>query len=264
LTLPRREEGSFFPVKDPTWLYEAAVGDLRGYATVTRDSGAQRGVRARQAQTAILAAAWRLFEEKDYDSITMDDLAKQAGVSRPSLYSYYHSKRSIFLAIAIAVNARFQASARAFLSLEIGEPLLTDLRTWVKNHLIFLKETFWTSVLWDRVVIHDDRLRAEGVRQESQAWNALGEHVLRLRGSPGGNSLAEGMVVLAMLERCWFYWSLSDGPFPFDELIDTTTATVAAIIGLPTSTLLRSSIGAEAVRPPKRHRRVSQGLDPRV
>jgi AcrR family transcriptional regulator len=244
-------------MKDPTWLYDAAVGDSKGYATVTRDTGATPGVRARRAQTAILSAAWRLFEERDYDSITMDDLARQAGVSRPSLYSYYHSKRSIFLAIAIAVNARFQASTRAFLSVEIGEALGADLRTWVKNHLDFLQETFWTTVLWDQLVVHDHRLRAEGVRQESQAWKTLGEHVLRLRGSVEGNSLAEGMVVLAMLERSWFYWSLADAPFPFDELIDTTTATVGAVIGLSTTASSWSSLGTETVRPPKRQRRIS-------
>jgi AcrR family transcriptional regulator len=243
-------------MKDPTWLYAAAVGDITGYATVTRDTGARPGVRARRAQTAILSAAWRLFQEKDYDSITMDDLARAAGVSRPSLYSYYHSKRSIFLAISIAVNARFQASTRAFLSVEIGEALGFDLRTWVKNHLDFLQETFWTTVLWDQLVVHDDRLRTEGVRQESQAWTTLGEHILRLRGSVEGNSIAEGMVVLAMLERSWFYWSLADAPFAFDVLIDTTTAMVGALIALPRTTSSRTSNGTETVRSQKRQRRV--------
>ena len=53
-------------MKDSAWLYEAAVGDSRRYATVTRDTAASPGARARRAQTAILTAAWRLFQEEDY------------------------------------------------------------------------------------------------------------------------------------------------------------------------------------------------------
>ena len=122
--------------------------------------------------------------------------------------------------------------------------------SWIRSHLELLQETFWTTALWDQVVVHDDRLRDEGVRQELRAWKTLGEHVLHLRGeSVERNAVAQGMVVLAMLERSWFYWSLADGPFPFDDLVDTAAATVGAVIGLAASSASRSSVDTGILPP---------------
>ena len=76
-----------------------------GTGTATPDSGpAGRGRRAprvsgEERESAILATAERLLEERSAQQISVDDLARGAGISRPSFYFYFRSKEAVFLAL---------------------------------------------------------------------------------------------------------------------------------------------------------------------
>lgn len=45
----------------------------------------------------IVDAALRLFSESAYDTVQMHDVAKAAGVAKPTLYRYFHTKEDLFL-----------------------------------------------------------------------------------------------------------------------------------------------------------------------
>jgi Transcriptional regulator len=49
----------------------------------------------------ILDAARKVFSEKGYLNARLEDIAAQAGFSKPTLYSYFQDKESIFLSLAI-------------------------------------------------------------------------------------------------------------------------------------------------------------------
>ena len=49
----------------------------------------------------ILDAASALFNAKSYDSVTMDEIAEEADLSRATLYNHYDSKESIYFQIGI-------------------------------------------------------------------------------------------------------------------------------------------------------------------
>jgi AcrR family transcriptional regulator len=63
----------------------------RGRRT-TRPSGDDR-------EQAILATAERLLEDRPFTEISVDDLAKGAGISRPTFYFYFSSKDAVLLAL---------------------------------------------------------------------------------------------------------------------------------------------------------------------
>ena len=63
----------------------------RGRRT-TRPSGDER-------QAAILGTAVRLLEHKKFADISVDDLAKGAGLSRPTFYFYFASKDAVLLSL---------------------------------------------------------------------------------------------------------------------------------------------------------------------
>ncbi len=46
-----------------------------------------------------LEKATRVFRSKGYDGVTIDDLVAGMGVGRPSLYSVFGDKRTIFLRV---------------------------------------------------------------------------------------------------------------------------------------------------------------------
>ena len=58
----------------------------------TRPSGDDR-------EAAILATARRLLETKKFADISVDDLAKGAGISRPTFYFYFPSKEAVVLSL---------------------------------------------------------------------------------------------------------------------------------------------------------------------
>lgn len=45
----------------------------------------------------LLELGWRLFNERPYDEISIDDIAQEAGVSKGLLYHYFSSKRRFYV-----------------------------------------------------------------------------------------------------------------------------------------------------------------------
>jgi AcrR family transcriptional regulator len=68
----------------------------------TRPSGDDR-------EQAILATAERLLEERAFADISVDDLAKGAGISRPTFYFYFKSKEAVLLTLLEPMIARADA-----------------------------------------------------------------------------------------------------------------------------------------------------------
>ena len=70
----------------------------------TRPSGDDR-------EAAILATAERLLEDKTFADISVDDLAKGAGLSRPTFYFYFPSKDAVLLSLMDRVITEADRSA---------------------------------------------------------------------------------------------------------------------------------------------------------
>ncbi len=59
------------------------------------------------AKKRIIDAAYKIFYKKGYHNSTMDDIAREVGVSKASLYSYFKSKEELLQA---ATNEIFKDS----------------------------------------------------------------------------------------------------------------------------------------------------------
>lgn len=87
-----------------------------------------RGRRAARAsgderERAILETAERLLEERPLSEISVDDLAKGAGISRPTFYFYFPSKDAVVLTIIDRlVVATADSREEALKMLAAGEP----------------------------------------------------------------------------------------------------------------------------------------------
>ena len=60
-------------------------------------------------EQAILATAEHLLEERSFADISVDDLAKGAGLSRPTFYFYFKSKEAVLLSLLEPMIARGDA-----------------------------------------------------------------------------------------------------------------------------------------------------------
>lgn len=95
--------------------------------TQTKYSQASRGRRASHhcsddREQAILATAERLLQERPLADFSVDDLAKGAGISRPTFYFYFRSKNAVLLSLLDQMNGKAQAALRALDAVSSGDP----------------------------------------------------------------------------------------------------------------------------------------------
>jgi AcrR family transcriptional regulator len=82
-----------------------------GTAADRRAKHAEHGtVRGERTRRRIIDAAERVFERDDYLTVGVEDIVKEAGVSRGSFYTYFPSKLEVFRVVAAEVTERVDAS----------------------------------------------------------------------------------------------------------------------------------------------------------
>src|SRR5215212_1040595 len=91
--------------------------DAMEAASKPRSAGKGRGRRGTRAsgddrERAILETAERLLEERPLSEISVDDLAKGAGISRPTFYFYFPSRDAVVLTIIERMVPAITAASR--------------------------------------------------------------------------------------------------------------------------------------------------------
>ncbi|WP_409330741.1 TetR/AcrR family transcriptional regulator [Trujillonella humicola] len=105
------------------------------------DGGPGRGRRVRRPsgddrERALLATAERLLEERPLADISVDDLARGAGISRSTFYFYFASKEAVVLALLDRVVGEAQAARSAALAGAAGA------RAAWRAALVTVRDTF--------------------------------------------------------------------------------------------------------------------------
>ena len=73
-------------------------------------------------EQAILATAERLLEQRPLADFSVDDLAKGAGISRPTFYFYFQSKNAVLLSLLDQMNNKAHAALKALDGKLFGDP----------------------------------------------------------------------------------------------------------------------------------------------
>ncbi|WP_079154077.1 TetR/AcrR family transcriptional regulator [Streptomyces subrutilus] len=80
-----------------------------------------------------MATGRKLFADTSYDALSMDDIAKQAGVAKGLIYYYFKSKRGYYLAIVEDSVAELVARAGG----ETGLPAAERVRRTIDGYLSY-------------------------------------------------------------------------------------------------------------------------------
>ena len=207
--------------------------NLRDMSVPASDGTAPRGRRAPRAtgddrELAILATAERLLAEKPLAAISVDDLARGAGISRPTFYFYFASKDAVLLTLLDRVVAEADAMTEA----AFEQPAADARAAWQQAITVYY-ETFrahraltlaWAEArftndevrdLWGRVfdgwvqrcavAIEAERARGAAragapARDLAIALNSMNERVLYATFSADGPAVAESEVVSVLLD----------------------------------------------------------------
>ncbi len=80
----------------------------------------KRRMRAPERRAQLLDVARKVFGRNGFHEVSMEDVAKEAGVTKPILYDHFASKRDLYLALLDADAALLEARVRAALEAPTG------------------------------------------------------------------------------------------------------------------------------------------------
>ena len=129
--------------------------------TSDEDRTAEVPVRRRTRREEILEIAVRLFAERGYHGVSMDDIGAAAGVTGPALYHHFAGKESMLVAALTPVCEDLLAGGRERVTANPGDPRAA-LESLVDFHVAFALDK--PAVI--AVHLHElDRLPEEPRRQ---------------------------------------------------------------------------------------------------
>ena len=86
-------------------------------------------------QTALLQEASRLFAERGYSGVSLEELGAAVGVSGPAVYRHFANKQALLGALLVGVSERLLAGGREVA--RSGAPAAEQLRALVGFHVDF-------------------------------------------------------------------------------------------------------------------------------
>lgn len=109
-----------------------------------------------ERRQVLLEAGARLFAERAYDAVLMEDVAAAAGVSRALLYRHFPSKRDLFAGVYE------QAAEQLLLAtpLDNGKPLTEQLTAGLDTHFDYFEANANSVLAANRVLAGDPTIQA--------------------------------------------------------------------------------------------------------
>jgi len=194
-------------------------------APATREVNWVAGPRADRTRQQILDAANRVFLERSFSAVRVDDIVAEANVSRATFYVYFPSKRDAFLALGIDSVAAGNAVADALD--RVPSPLThANLKAWINRYLDYLEHYGPFIRSWDEALANDPTLQMQSHFNVERFCRRLGLALERLRGRPEGDATLQGLALRGGIEGVWYFWRLSEMAHERDEVVQTLMSCV--------------------------------------
>jgi AcrR family transcriptional regulator len=83
-------------------------------------AGAKRRMRGPERRAQLLVVARRVFGRAGFHGVSMDEVAKEAGVTKPILYDHFNSKEELYVALLDADASSLEERVRSALQAPTG------------------------------------------------------------------------------------------------------------------------------------------------
>jgi AcrR family transcriptional regulator len=170
---------------------------------MARQPADRLGPRAERTIHLILDAARVVFERLGYAGATVDEIAREASISRASVYTYFASKREIFFALgALASNPTRQELLTEALTKPIDfDQCLALVNGWFAVY----EETAGITMIWREAARDDKEMLEIGRKSHLRVCRRFGTALQKRSIGPLGDPTASGLAILAQWEGAWRY-----------------------------------------------------------
>jgi TetR/AcrR family transcriptional regulator len=178
----------------------------------------------------ILEQSKQLFLELGYGGTRIENITEACGISRAGFYTYFPSKRDVFLVLGETTYREISLVVDQFENLPnpCGP---VELDTWVRSYFEFMDMHGAFMLGAAQTGPRDEDVR-ETVRQlHPRTARRLGKMIRAHQSSPHGDETAMGLTVLAMLDRAWYFCHGARFPVDEDALIATVVEVIVSLLG---------------------------------
>jgi AcrR family transcriptional regulator len=136
----------------------------------------------RETREAITRAAWKLFNRRGFDAVTVADIAAAAGVSEKTVFNYFPAKEDLVFAGGMQRAAKLVELVE---SRAAGESIVEPFRQWTMDYLDRVEHdppNELTAI--PRLVMRSDQLRARLFIGWEQEASLLGPVIAEQVGEP--------------------------------------------------------------------------------
>jgi AcrR family transcriptional regulator len=165
-------------------------------AAAGRERPGLRERRKKLTAAELETAAFRLFGERGFDSVTVDDIAAEADVSRRTFFRYFASKEDVLLADHLVQLARLREAMAARPG---DEPVLTALRNAVLSLTSDFEERKEAIILRGRIMRDTPSLQARSLVHQKAWEDAIQQMVAERLGVDPVADLRPGVVAATAL-----------------------------------------------------------------
>jgi AcrR family transcriptional regulator len=142
-----------------------------------REAPANRRRRKSDRRLQLLSAAERLFAERGFLAVRLEDIGAAAGVSGPAIYRHFPNKESLLVELLVGISTRLLAGARAALSRATGATATLD--SLIDFHLDFVLGEPDLIQIQDRDLAHLPAAAERQVRRAQRQYVEIWVGVLR-------------------------------------------------------------------------------------
>ncbi|WP_238006477.1 helix-turn-helix domain-containing protein [Dactylosporangium sp. AC04546] len=207
--------------------YVPAVSSVMSVKAQTRGEEEFTGPQAEATRARVLDSARSLFARRGYHGTTIRDIARNADVSRGSVYTYFGSKRDLLIILEVASKAKFDELVTTLKDVVDDEAALAD---WIDRYLDFLDYDQAMTMVWNEAAATDEVLRHEGVKASRFGWSSIGAAL-----GYGADAESVGMMVVLALERSWYYLHVLGAPIEREDWKRSGVTLITALRAQATS-----------------------------
>jgi AcrR family transcriptional regulator len=196
-----------------------------GSSAAARAPRSARKAQAQQTRSRLLAAAAEQFSERDYEDVSVSDIASAAGAAHGLLFHYFGSKRALYLEV---IGQAAEQLARP-LPQEAGVSVQDQLRDWLRQHLRYLAEHQGLAL---RLVLGGRGADAEAWEVfESGRWRVIESFCERLGLDPASNATTVMMRAgVGAVDEATVQWLGCGQPFEVDAFADVLVTLLASFV----------------------------------
>ncbi|MGR6520304.1 TetR/AcrR family transcriptional regulator (plasmid) [Rhodococcus erythropolis] len=193
-------------------------------------SALQVGGKKRATRGRIIDCAIPLFSEFGYDKITMESLAKAAGISRANIYLHFKTKAELVAAMLEQLSPAVVDSYRRLDAIDPND--FGELRKWVESASRLWIDRQRQLETLEHALAVEPLVSARWYQTLSESADAMGAFLARYdEGHPRQRARLAAISTMLSFERTLYFVLVRDAPADLPVVIDVLTAQWHAVLG---------------------------------